>query len=188
MRRGGTWPSEKPLAGPDAFLEELGHALVEPDGHVGADREVGELVERLVLERPPERVAALAFEERGQQVAAGHVDAARVAPALAGEAEVVLLTPEEVDLHRRGGLVGAEVGQPALVLLVHPVHPAGEVLGQLAVEVGVDAVVLASRRRASAARRRRLRTGGAGAARQCDQERTRNATDGGTLHGAPCPH
>ena len=179
----------EPVAGPDAFLEDLGHALVEPDGHVGADRGVGELVERLVLERPPQRVAALAFEERGQQVAAGHEHAAGVAAAVAGEAEVVLLPAEEVDLQRRGMPLSArEVDEPARVLLVHRVHAAGEVVGEVGVEVGVDAVVP---RASTACRERRRRRAGAAAQRQQSGRRARartHAQRGHTDDGPRSPH
>ena len=81
MRRGRDLVHEKAVAGPDGFFEKLGHAFVEPDGHVGADGFIGELVEGFVLEGAAEGIA-LAFEIGGELVFAGDEYAAGVLVAL----------------------------------------------------------------------------------------------------------
>jgi len=55
--------------------------------------------------------------------------------------EIVILPRKEEDLHARDLAVG-EICEPARVLGVHRVHAQPEVPGQLAVEVGVDVVML----------------------------------------------
>ena len=50
--------------GPDSLLENLRHAFVQPDGQVGVNIAIRELMKRLVLQRPPQPIPPLSFQER----------------------------------------------------------------------------------------------------------------------------
>src|SRR5690606_1574388 len=83
-----------------ALFEELGEALVDPDGQPRADLLVRELVERLVPQRLAHLLAPLPLEVDRERAPAADEEPARVGKLPARELDVGVAMPEEIDVER----------------------------------------------------------------------------------------
>jgi hypothetical protein len=99
---------EKLVASPDAFLEQLRHPLVDPDGEVVTEDDEGELMKGLVAERAAERIEALMVEERRQNLLLRHEYAAGVTAGGPDEGKVIALALEQARCEPLSGRVRRE--------------------------------------------------------------------------------
>ena len=103
------------LPRPDRLFEQLRHPLVQPDRHVLAGRLIGELVKRLVLQRPPQRVP-LPLQVRRELVLRRDEHAPGIQVSPPRELDVILLAFEEVNVDRLGLGLELEVRHPPRVV------------------------------------------------------------------------